>query len=61
MLDLLGSELHQILVDDVADVFEIYREGDYFDGVLAVPLVKAFTGYLCHTGMKTAQVLLVWR
>ena len=38
--DLLGGELHQVLVDDVADMLEIGGEGDDVDGPLAVLVVQ---------------------
>ena len=46
VFDLLGGEFHQVLVDDIADVFEVDCKGDDFRGAPAVPIIKAATGYL---------------
>ena len=43
--DLLGCEIHQILVDDVADVLEIDREGNDFHCAIAVAIIQAVAGH----------------
>ena len=45
VLDLLVGQLHQILVDDVADMFEVDGEGDYLHGASSIPIIKAFAGH----------------
>ena len=40
VLDLLGGEFHQVLVDDVADMLEIRREGQNLDVAPAVLLAE---------------------
>lgn len=45
VLDLLTGELHQILVDDVANVFEIDCKSDDFRGASAISVIKASAGY----------------
>src|SRR5258708_12618258 len=44
VLDLLAGQLHQILIDDVADMFEVDGEGDYLHSASPIPIIKAFTG-----------------
>jgi hypothetical protein len=44
VLDLFGRELHQVLVDDVADVFEIYRKGDYHHGARSLAVIQRGLG-----------------
>src|SRR6202048_3523066 len=46
VLVLLSSQLHQILVDNFADMFEIDGEGDYLHGASSIPIIKAFAGQL---------------
>jgi hypothetical protein len=41
VLDLPAGELHQILVDDVANVFEVYGERDDLHGAAAILFVEA--------------------
>src|ERR1700739_3057970 len=45
-LDLLVCEFHQILIDDVADVFEVDGKGDDFGGAAAIAIVQAAAGNL---------------
>ena len=45
-LDLLGRELHQILVDDVPDMFQVDRKGDDLHGPVSVLLIQALSGEL---------------
>ena len=42
VLDLLQGELHQILIDDVADMFKIDRKRNDFCGAPTVSLVETF-------------------
>src|ERR1700751_465665 len=44
-LDLLARQLHQILVDDVADMLKVDGEGDYFHGASPIPIIQALTGH----------------
>src|ERR1700675_548114 len=44
VLDLLAGQLHQILVDNVADMFEIDGAGDYLHGASSIPIIKSFAG-----------------
>lgn len=46
--DLLLSKLHQILVDNVADVLQVDRERDDLHGTLTVPFVQTLAGEPCH-------------
>ena len=46
-LDLLGCELAQILVDDIADMLEVDGEGDDLHRPLSLALVEAAAGELC--------------
>ena len=43
VLDLLGGQFHQVLVDDVADMLEIGREGDDLDIALAFLVASSRT------------------
>src|ERR1700722_483120 len=45
VLDLLAGQLHQILVDDVANMFEVDGEGDYLHGASRIAIIKAFAGH----------------
>ena len=40
VLDLLGRQLHQVLVDDVADMLEIGGEGQHVDGAPRIGIVE---------------------
>ena len=44
VLDLLGGELHQVLVDDVADMLEVDGEGNDLHGAAPVGVVEALRG-----------------
>src|ERR1700724_2279990 len=46
VLDLLAGQLHQILVDDVANMFEVDGEGDYLHGASRIWIIKALSGPL---------------
>src|SRR5260370_5016683 len=48
VLDLLDGELHEVLVDDVADVLEVDRKRDDLHGASSVSIVKTFAGHLGH-------------
>src|ERR1700756_5616182 len=45
VLDLLVGQLHQILVDDIADMFEVDGESDYLHGASTIPIIKALAGH----------------
>src|SRR5689334_835315 len=42
--DFLGGELGKILIDDVADMFEVDAERDDFHGAASVALIEAAAG-----------------
>ena len=46
--DLLGRKVHQILVDDVADVLEIHREGNDLHCAVAVAVIQAVARHSRH-------------
>src|ERR1019366_3958705 len=48
VLYLLRCKLHQILVDDIPDMFEIDRKRDDLHSTTSLAIVEAFPGYFRH-------------